>query len=251
MPHHHLNTPALCAVLAGCFISCAALVFATTPANAQPFNPAPGPDQSAVGLADDANRNIVLAELTPSALRETASISRSASDAGLPDAGVFADGSGRSFVLDTPMAQALPLSGAAAAPAARSLQDFSTEVVGYTLLGDALRDSGLTGFAGTGGRKRVESDWRRAADTLFAGANIQSPSVEQNVAARSYGFYGNPVVYGATKSDLSTLYYRSLTERLNLTVRSYVGYEDASPGNSDPIPYTGIGLTLSREAWPK
>ena len=243
MTHHHLKKPAPRAALTGCFISCAALLLATAPANAGPLAPAAGMEYSDIGPAG----------LTPSISGEAGSLSRTASDAGLPGTDVFEGGSGRSFVLDNPMAQSVPLSGGAAAPpAARSFQDFSTEAVEYTLLGDALEYAApLAGFAGVGARTRDERDWRNADATLFASANIQNPPEEQNIAARSYGVYENSVVYGGNSQELSPLYYRPLTERLNLSVRSYVGYEDASLGNSDPVPYTGIGLTISREAWPK
>lgn len=227
MPHHHLSKPVLCA----------ALILATTPANAQPISPAAEPEHSAVDLAD-ANSDITLAGLTPSVAGEAASISLPTLDARFPDVSIFAEGSDRRFVLDNPMAQAIPLSGAIAPPATKDFQNSSTDVVEYTLLSDALRDSGqITGFAGMDSRTRVESDWR-IPDEL-------------NVAVRSNGFYENSIVDGQSAKELSPLYYRPLTERLNLAVRSYVGYEDASPGNSDPIPYRGIALTISREARPK
>ncbi len=242
MPHPHPNKPALCAALAGGFMSCTALIFAATPANAQPLPPTAGPEDSAVGLT----------ELAPSISGDAGSISPSASTPRMPDASIFAEGSNHRFVLDNPVAQAVQLPAAIASPAARSFQESAAGAVEYTLLGDALQDSGpLTGFAGTGARSRDDSDWRSAIDTVFANANIQSPSGEQDASTHSYGLHENAVVYGENTNELSPLYYRPLTERFNLTVRSYGGYEDASPGKSDPIAYTGIGLTISREAWPK
>ncbi|MEO1242421.1 MAG: hypothetical protein AAFX54_10970 [Pseudomonadota bacterium] len=274
MPNYPDHKPALCVMLTGSVISCAALVFAATSANAQSLSLNTGPEYSIGDFGSDAD--IVPTETTLSQHEEAASTSQSTSNARLSDGGTLAtagpgrtevaspaDGlalgsrelesvASRTFVLDNPIAQIVSPLEAIVAPTANENRNFSTGGVEYTLLDEAFQEPEFVYGSSANSRwSRGASDTVSLSGSLFSGGSFQTPPNEQHAAAFSHDYQYYSVVDGEDMYELTPLYFRPLTEQLNLAVRTYIGYEDVSPGNSDPIPYTGIGLTISRETWAK
>lgn len=244
MPNYPDHKPALCVMLTGSVISCVALVFAATSAKAQPLSPNTGLEYSIGDFRGDGG---TLATDDPNGFE----ISPPADGLALGYRGLV-NGSGRAFVLDNSTARVLSLSGPNKLPNTNTHETLSIGGVEYILLGEALQDSEpVIGLASISGRLRDENVTTNVADSFFAGADIPTPLSEQSVAAYFYDLHENSFVKGKNSHELSPLYFRPLTEQLDLAVHTYIGYEDASPGNSDPIPYTGIGLTITREAWSK
>lgn len=274
MPNYPDHKPTLCVMLTGSIISCAALVFAATSANAQSLSLNTGPEYSIGDFRSDVD--IVPTEMTLSRHEEAASTSQSTSKVRLSDGGVLAtdgpnganialpanslalgyreleNGASRAFVLDNPIAQIVSPLEAIVTPTANENRNLSTGGIEYTLLDEAFQEPEFVYGSSVNSRwSRNASDTVGLSGSLFSGGSFQTPPNKQHAAAFSHDYQDYSVVDGEDMYELTPLYFRPLTEQLNLAVRTYIGYEDVSPGNSDPIPYTGIGLTISRETWVK
>ena len=260
---------ALCLMLAGSAVSLTALVLGAASASAQTLSLKTGSEYSTGDFGGDADSEIFLTGLMLSLAGESRAISLSTSYARLTDVSTLttvgpnsfevapsADGSAsgftdlvigvsQSFVLDSPLAPVISLSGSVKLPTANEEEGLSTGAVDYTLQGEVVHSLGpFTTFASLAGRFRGDSETVDVANSLLASAGVQKPLGERSTAGLLYEYRGNSVINGEDAHELKALYARQLTGRLNISVYGYTGFTDASPD-------VGFGFTLSRALWVK
>ncbi len=255
------------AALFAAALACATCAGSAASTRAQTLSVSTGPEYSAGDFGGETTSDLWLSSLSLRLSGAAGAISLSTAYANLSDvntlvtaggAGVevapdadgdasgFTDlvvGLSRTFIADNPKIPALTLSGSVKLPTASEADGLTTGAVDYGFRAEAMQDLGpAIGFASVGARFRGESDSVDVRDSLLVGAGFQKSFGPKNAAAISYDYRGPSIVGGDAAHEATALYFRKLTERVDLAAYVYTGFTDASPD-------IGVGFTISRRLW--